>query len=79
MLDLQTTENGYTEINPPVLVNEDAFFGTGQLPKFGQDSFATFRTLWPRDRKEEQLARVRAELARARREGDVERIRVLED
>ena len=41
MLDVQTVEHGYTEINPPVLVREHALFGTGQLPKFQEDLFAT--------------------------------------
>src|SRR5690606_32708371 len=33
MLDLHTSEHGYTEINPPLLVRDDAMFGTAQLPK----------------------------------------------
>ncbi len=41
MLDLQTTQNGYTEVSPPVLVKEQALFGTGQLPKFEEDLFKT--------------------------------------
>lgn len=41
MLDLQTTQNGYTEVSPPVLVKEQALFGTGQLPKFEEDLFRT--------------------------------------
>ncbi|MDE3177830.1 MAG: serine--tRNA ligase, partial [Pseudomonadota bacterium] len=39
MLDLHTTEHGYTEINPPVLVSSEAMFGTAQLPKFREDQF----------------------------------------
>ena len=39
MLDLHTTVHGYTEINPPVLVREEAMFGTAQLPKFRQDQY----------------------------------------
>ena len=39
MLDLQTAENGYTEVSPPLLVREQAMFGTGQLPKFKDDLF----------------------------------------
>ena len=34
MLDLHTSEHGYTEINPPLLVRDDTMFGTAQLPKF---------------------------------------------
>jgi seryl-tRNA synthetase len=40
MLDLHTREHGYTEANVPVLVHAAALVGTGQLPKFEQDSFA---------------------------------------
>ncbi|WP_210191708.1 MULTISPECIES: serine--tRNA ligase [Rhodomicrobium] len=41
MLDLHTTEFGYQEINPPLLVRDAALFGTGQLPKFEDDLFFT--------------------------------------
>ncbi len=40
MLDVQTSEHGYLEVNPPYLVRDDAMFGTGQLPKFEEDLFA---------------------------------------
>ncbi|HFC04120.1 MAG TPA: serine--tRNA ligase [Rhizobiales bacterium] len=46
MLDLQTEENGYTEVNPPLLVRDDAMYGTGQLPKFAEDLFATTDGRW---------------------------------
>ncbi|HTM89088.1 MAG TPA: serine--tRNA ligase [Terriglobales bacterium] len=39
MLDLHTREHGYTEVLPPNLVNSESMYGTGQLPKFAQDSF----------------------------------------
>ena len=39
MLDLHTEEHGYLEVLPPLLVNEDSMFGSGQLPKFAQDAF----------------------------------------
>ena len=39
MLDLHTREHGYTEVLPPFLVNSESMYGTGQLPKFGADSF----------------------------------------
>jgi seryl-tRNA synthetase len=39
MLDLHTREHGYTEVLPPFMVNSDSMFGTGQLPKFAEDSF----------------------------------------
>ena len=41
MLDSHQTHFGYTEITPPLLVNDAAMFGTGQLPKFGDDAFHT--------------------------------------
>jgi seryl-tRNA synthetase len=40
MLDLHTNEHGYMEVNPPLLVRDDAMFGTAQLPKFRDDQFA---------------------------------------
>lgn len=43
MLDLHTTEHGYTEIYSPYLVNANALYGTGQLPKFEEDLFKTKR------------------------------------
>ena len=45
MLDLHTTEHGYTEINPPLLVRDDAMFGTAQLPKFEDDQFHRCRII----------------------------------
>ncbi|MGB8717468.1 MAG: serine--tRNA ligase [Rhodanobacteraceae bacterium] len=41
MLDLQTNEHGYLECNVPLLVNSESMQGTGQLPKFAEDLFAT--------------------------------------
>ena len=46
MLDTQTRKNGYTECNPPVLVNDDAMYGTDKLPKFAEDSFRTTDNRW---------------------------------
>jgi seryl-tRNA synthetase len=39
MLDIQTRENGYTEVLPPFMVNSASLMGTGQLPKFAEDLF----------------------------------------
>jgi seryl-tRNA synthetase len=39
MLDLHTTQHGYTEVLPPYMVNSKSLFGTGQLPKFAEDLF----------------------------------------
>jgi len=41
MIDVQTRENGYQELYPPFLVNKDSMLGTGQLPKFTEELFAT--------------------------------------
>jgi seryl-tRNA synthetase len=41
MLDLHSGEHGYTEVNPPILVRDEAMFGTAQLPKFREDQFLT--------------------------------------
>lgn len=46
MLDQQTTINGFQECAPPVLVRDQAMFGTGQLPKFSEDSFQTTEGYW---------------------------------
>ncbi len=49
MLDLHTREHGYTEVLPPYMVNSESMYGTGQLPKFAQDSFRVphgERDLW---------------------------------
>ncbi len=46
MLDLHTEEHGYREVSPPLLVKDETMFGTGQLPKFGDDLFRTTRGDW---------------------------------
>ncbi len=46
MLDQQTGVNGYTECNPPVLVRDEAMYGTDKLPKFAEDSFRTTDGRW---------------------------------
>lgn len=46
MLDLHTQENGYMEVSPPLLVRDEVMFGTGQLPKFAEDSFQTTDGRW---------------------------------
>lgn len=46
MLDLHTTEHGYTEINPPLLVKDQTMFGTAQLPKFADDQFRVLPDYW---------------------------------
>ncbi len=46
MIDRQTTEYGYTECAPPVLVRDEAMYGTDKLPKFAEDSFRTTDDRW---------------------------------
>ena len=46
MLDLHTQEHGYIEVQPPILVKDEALFGTAQLPKFAQDQFRTTDDFW---------------------------------
>lgn len=46
MLDLHTTEHGYTEVSSPLMVRDDAMYGTGQLPKFAEDLFKTTDGRW---------------------------------
>lgn len=46
MLDLQTREHGYREISVPLLVRDEALFGTGQLPKFAEDLFRVSSGHW---------------------------------
>jgi seryl-tRNA synthetase len=44
MLDLHTSEHGYTEVAPPLLVRSEVMYGTAQLPKFKDDQFSTSRS-----------------------------------
>ena len=46
MIDLHTREHGYQEVAPPLLVRDRALYGTGQLPKFAEDLFATADGYW---------------------------------
>jgi len=46
MLDTHTTDHGYTEVNPPILVRDEAMFGTAQLPKFREDQFRAGEDFW---------------------------------
>ena len=49
MLDLHTNEHGYAEVNPPLLVRDDAMFGTAQLPKFEEDQFYALSAIIPKE------------------------------
>jgi seryl-tRNA synthetase len=44
MLDVHTSEHGYTEVLPPFLINSESLYGTGQLPKFAEDLFHIEKT-----------------------------------
>ncbi len=57
MLDRQTNANSYMECAPPLLVRDEAVFGTGQLPKFKEDLFQTSRSILERDFVLEKLGR----------------------
>jgi seryl-tRNA synthetase len=46
MIDLHVEEHGLTEVNSPVLVRDEAMFGTNQLPKFSEDSYQTTNGWW---------------------------------
>lgn len=46
MVDLHTREHGYVEVSPPLLVRNEALFGTGQLPKFSEDLFKSTDGRW---------------------------------
>ena len=46
MLDLHTGEHGYTEVSSPLMVRDEAMYGTGQLPKFAEDLFRTTDGRW---------------------------------
>src|SRR5262249_29477917 len=46
MLDVQTQEHGFLEVSPPLLVRDEAVFGTAQLPKFADDLFRTADGRW---------------------------------
>ena len=46
MLDIHTSEFGYTEISPPLMVRDEIMYGTAQLPKFVDDQFQTTAGMW---------------------------------
>jgi seryl-tRNA synthetase len=62
MLDVHTTEHGYTEVAPPLLVRDDVMFGTAQLPKFAEDQFSAVRLA----DEQQQLQQLEAEYKAAK-------------
>ncbi|MDB5590240.1 serine--tRNA ligase, partial [Enterovirga sp.] len=76
MLDLHTSEHGYTEVSPPLMVRDEAMFGTAQLPKFKDDQFPV--NVW--DKEDEYLRSAfdaLASMAAAGEHADASGIRVL--
>ncbi len=61
MLDLHTKEFGYTECSPPLMVRDNAAYGTGNLPKFGEDLFHTNTGHWLIPTAEVSLTNIVAE------------------
>ncbi len=61
MLDTHTDEHGYTEVSPPLMVNDKTMYGTGQLPKFRDDQFQTTRGDWLIPTSEVPLTNIVAE------------------
>jgi seryl-tRNA synthetase len=62
MLDVHTSEpHNYTEVSPPLLVRDEAMFGTAQLPKFEDDQFAAYREVSLRERFERAANSLRPE------------------
>jgi seryl-tRNA synthetase len=66
MLDLHTTNHGYSEIAPPLLVRDEVMFGTAQLPKFRDDQFISAEMRWRENRLNEILQPLDEEIARRR-------------
>jgi len=64
MLDLHTEKFGYTEVSPPILVRDQAMFGTGQLPKFKEDQFFSAQMSWRQERLEQILEPLNEEVKR---------------
>ncbi len=66
-LDMHTEQHDYTEVNPPILVRDEAMFGTAQLPKFRDDQFSTRKRL-SSDEIEADLKRDMRESGRTEKE-----------
>jgi seryl-tRNA synthetase len=67
MLDLHINEHGYAEINPPLMVRDAAMFGTGQLPKFKEDQFFSAAMDWRKERLEQILSNLDAEIQKRKK------------
>ena len=71
MLDMQTTAHGFTECAPPLLVKDEAVFGTGQLPKFEEDLFQTSLGRSPLGRELQMIGEATESLGRSAAEYDL--------
>ncbi len=60
-LDVHVNDHGYTEVSPPLMIKDNAMFGTGQLPKFAEDQFRTTREDWLLPTSEVPLTNIVAE------------------
>jgi seryl-tRNA synthetase len=69
---LHTTEHGYTEVNPPLLVRDETMFGTAQLPKFADDQFFATRTIARTELLHDALKYARAEDQEEFRQGKLD-------
>ena len=74
MLDVQTGEHGYTEVNPPILVRDDAMFGTAQMPKFFYDQFVASRISARTDLLSEALNDIDLVFDQQKRNGSVRKL-----
>jgi len=81
MLDIQTREHGYTEVSPPLMVNDAAAYGTGQLPKFYEDLFTATRSNVRKYLLRKALAPLNKEFVKRNAEarGSVDLINLVED
>ncbi len=74
MLDVHTSEHGYTEVAPPILVRDEVMFGTAQLPKFQYDQFVASRISVRGDLLSEALKGLDAEYERRGKQGSVKEL-----
>jgi seryl-tRNA synthetase len=79
MLDLHTTEHGYTEIDPPLLVRDEIMFGTAQLPKFYDDQFTASRIRAREELLDAALKDLNPAIKKAAQGGDVDALRIVKD
>jgi seryl-tRNA synthetase len=79
MIDLHTTDHGYTEIDPPLLVRDEAMFGTAQLPKFYDDQFTASRIRAREELLDAALKDLNPAIRKAAQSGDVDALRIVKD